>query len=57
MKQYNTEDGQIVWLEKNGFGGIHLGNFWSVIPMEVRAVMTKWKVILMTFSDAKAMYA
>ena len=39
---YNTEDGQIRWLVDNKYN-IHLWAFNSIIPKEVKDIMTEWK--------------
>jgi len=49
---YNTEDGQIRWLQDNDYN-IHLGNFWSVIQSEVRAIMDNWQQMNLPFNTAK----
>jgi len=49
---YNAEDGQIRWLEDNGFV-INLSHFWSVIPSEVLTRMDKWQYISLPLEKAK----
>ncbi|MBP7007242.1 hypothetical protein KBB05_00505 [Patescibacteria group bacterium] len=50
-KKYNTEDGQIRWLQDNKYN-VHLGQFWSVIPQEVREKMTQWGYMNMPLKQA-----
>jgi len=55
---YNTEDGQLRWLKDNlstldlWQSGIHLWQFWSIVPSSVRKKMTKWKKIDLPFQVA-----
>ena len=49
---YNTEDGQIRFLEDNR-KKINLGEFWSIITPEMKQRMTYWSKISMPFEDAK----
>jgi len=51
-KSYNTEDGQIRWLEDNDLE-INLSNFWSVIPTEIRTKMNKWQRMNLPLKKAK----
>ncbi len=52
---YNTEDGQIRWVQDNNFD-VHLGSFFSIIPREIRNKMTNWKIIDLPFQEAKQKY-
>ncbi len=52
---YNSEDGQIRWLEDNNYD-IHLWNFYTIIPQEIKEKMNHWKYTNLTFLDAKKKY-
>ena len=50
-ESYNTEDGQIHWLEDNKYE-IHLWNFYSIIPKEIKNMMTEWKNMSLPLKQA-----
>jgi predicted PP-loop superfamily ATPase len=52
---YNTEDGQIRWLQDNNLD-INLGSFFSIIPQEIRNIMTNWKIMNLPLKKAKEKY-
>jgi len=40
-ESYNTEDGQIRWLQDNGYD-IHPSAFYTIIPKQIKEKMTQW---------------
>jgi len=47
-ESYNTEDGQIRWLEDNNYN-MNLKNFYTIIPAIIKEKMTNWRKISLNF--------
>jgi hypothetical protein len=52
-KEFSGEDGQILWLEKNGLIEINLARFSESIPAEVMSGMENWRVISLRLISGK----
>ena len=58
LEKYNTEDGQIIFIEKVIFKqlnikDINMGNFYSCLSQEFKKTMTNWNGMNMPFKHAK----
>jgi DNA/RNA-binding domain of Phe-tRNA-synthetase-like protein len=50
--EYNTEDGQIRWLDANGYD-LHLWQFRTIIPEKLKKKMRSWSKMNLTLQVAK----
>jgi len=56
LKTYNTLDWQYRWLRDNWFHWIHIWNFLSVVPPEIKKIMIEWKLQKITYQQAEKRY-
>jgi hypothetical protein len=54
--KYNTEDGQIMWLEDHLYD-INLLQFYSIVPKEIKEKMTSWNKMNLPLKLAKEVRA